>query len=194
MENPPRNVMCGYSVGTQKGVGGILKLLEWPGRRFLSMEPMLEDVDVTRVRIPKPRRKPTIRRVMASAWKWCEASGIDTLISTDGGRGPIVPVGGYLGEVNPLTGQTIREDGVGFGGEPLIEQVITGIESRGSRTGRFADGYEATARRISQQCKRAGVLYFNKQMPINGRVSHDPAQWPADLRTQEVPTLEVQPA
>jgi hypothetical protein len=31
------------------------------------------------------------------------------------------------------------------------------------------------------------VACFNKQMQINGRVSHDPDEWPADLRVREFP-------
>jgi hypothetical protein len=38
-----------------------------------------------------------------------------------------------------------------------------------------------------EQCRRAGVAAFNKQLSINGRVSHDPAEWPADLRIRQFP-------
>lgn len=41
---PPPNVMFGTSVGTRDGLGAIDALRRAPGRRFLSMEPLLEDV------------------------------------------------------------------------------------------------------------------------------------------------------
>lgn len=68
-----------------------------------------------------------------------------------------------------------------------ISWVIVGCESRGSRAGRFADGYEAAARSIIRQCQDAGVPVFHKQMPVDGRVSHDPAEWEQDLRVREMP-------
>ncbi len=116
----PSNVMFGTSIGTIKTIDAAWALREAPGRRFLSIEPLLEP----------------------------------------------------LGDL-PLDG---------------IEWVITGIESRGARAGRFADGYENAAWRIAKQCRHESVKYFNKQMPINGKVSHDPNEWPLDLRSQEVPT------
>lgn len=32
---------------------------------------------------------------------------------------------------------------------------------------------------------------FVKQIPLNGRVSHDPSEWPEDLRVRSMPTLET---
>ena len=37
-------------------------------------------------------------------------------------------------------------------------------------------------RNIAQQGKAAGVPVFVKQLNINGKVSHDPSEWPEDLR------------
>lgn len=68
-----------------------------------------------------------------------------------------------------------------------INWVICGCESLGRKAGRFADGYEAAARSIARQCADAGVAFFHKQMPVNGRVSRDPGEWPGDLRTREYP-------
>lgn len=43
------------------------------------------------------------------------------------------------------------------------------------------------ARSIRDQCAAAGVALFIKQLRINGRVSHDPSEWPEDLRVREFP-------
>ena len=39
------------------------------------------------------------------------------------------------------------------------------------------------------QAKHAGVPVFIKQVPIFGRCSKDPAEWPRDLRIQEYPSI-----
>lgn len=43
------------------------------------------------------------------------------------------------------------------------------------------------ARSIVEQCRAAGVAAFVKQLPVNGRVSHDPEEWPTALRVREMP-------
>ncbi len=43
-------------------------------------------------------------------------------------------------------------------------------------------------RDLIDQCDGAGVSAFVKQVNIDGRVSHDMAEWPADLRVREFPT------
>ena len=40
---------------------------------------------------------------------------------------------------------------------------------------------------LVRQCDAAGVATFVKQIPINGRVSHDPTEWPAELQRREYP-------
>lgn len=42
-------------------------------------------------------------------------------------------------------------------------------------------------RDLVRQCKAAGVAVFVKQLSINGKVSHNPAEWPEDLRLREWP-------
>jgi len=71
--------------------------------------------------------------------------------------------------------------------EQNVEWVIIGCESRGNYPGRFADGYADAALSIIDQCKSAGVRCFHKQMPINGKVSGDPSDWPERLRIREFP-------
>ena len=38
---------------------------------------------------------------------------------------------------------------------------------------------------VVKQCKAAGVSVFVKQVPVNGRVSHDMSEWPEELRVRE---------
>lgn len=66
-----------------------------------------------------------------------------------------------------------------------VDWIIVGCESGPRR--RNQDEYATHARAVIEQCRAAGVPVFHKQMPINGRVSHDPAEWPADLRIRYFP-------
>lgn len=67
--------------------------------------------------------------------------------------------------------------------------AIVGCESLGSKTGRFAEHYEDEAAKVIGQCESFGVPVFHKQMPINGRVSHDMSEWPAHLRVRQFPAV-----
>jgi len=40
---------------------------------------------------------------------------------------------------------------------------------------------------LVEQCKVAGVAVFVKQLDLDGKVSHDPAEWPEELRVREYP-------
>jgi protein gp37 len=66
-----------------------------------------------------------------------------------------------------------------------IDWIICGCESGSKR--RFQDGYAESARSLNEQGKAAGVAVFNKQMPINGNVSHDPNEWPEWASAQQWP-------
>ena len=66
-----------------------------------------------------------------------------------------------------------------------IDWIICGCESGSKR--RFQDGYAESASSLNEQGKAAGVAVFNKQMPINGNVSHDPNEWPEWARAQQWP-------
>ena len=84
----------------------------------------------------------------------------------------------------------------GFSLEPLLgpiqelppfEWYIIGCESGPKR--RPCD--VEWIRDIVRQCKDANVKIFVKQLEINGKVSHDPATWPEDLRgIREYPRIE----
>lgn len=65
-----------------------------------------------------------------------------------------------------------------------IDWVIIGCESRGAYAGRFQEGYAEAALDIIRQCKAAGVPVYHKQMPINGRVSKNMAEWPPEFRVR----------
>jgi protein gp37 len=41
-----------------------------------------------------------------------------------------------------------------------------------------------------RQCRVAGIAPFVKQIPVNGRVSHDPEEWPEDLRVRSFPAAQ----
>lgn len=89
------------------------------------------------------------------------------------------------GFVSSLDGPVHRDDG-GI----ALDWVIIGVESDGERVGRLGEfkseaEWIAAALRIVAQCLRAGVAVFVKQIPINGRVSHDPAEWPEGLRVRQ---------
>jgi protein gp37 len=82
----------------------------------------------------------------------------------------------------------------GSAGQDLLRNFwcIAGCESGPHR--RNQADYHDHARYIIEQCRSAGVPVFHKQMPVfvtpwgrHGRVSHDPAEWPADLRVQQFP-------
>ena len=38
---------------------------------------------------------------------------------------------------------------------------------------------------VVRQCQDAGIPVFVKQVEIDGKVSHDPAEWPDELRVRE---------
>ena len=75
-------------------------------------------------------------------------------------------------------------------GSAPIHWVITGCESHGKKAGRNAEHYAEHARSIIEQCRSAGVLTFNKQMPLGGNVSHDTDLWPSDLRARLTPSSQ----
>lgn len=72
--------------------------------------------------------------------------------------------------------------------------VIVGVESNGKRVGRLGEFldenyYHGGTKAILEQCERAGVAAFNKQMPWGGLVSHDPAIWPEWARVRQFPAV-----
>ena len=64
-----------------------------------------------------------------------------------------------------------------------IDWIITGCESGPKRRPCKLEW----VRNIRDQCRAANVPLFVKQLSINGKVSHDPNEWPEDLRIREYP-------
>ena len=64
-----------------------------------------------------------------------------------------------------------------------LDWVIIGCESGPNRRPMELEW----ALDLVRQCDAAKVAVFVKQLPINGRVSHDPNEWPAELQRREYP-------
>jgi protein gp37 len=90
--------------------------------------------------------------------------------------------------------------------EPLLEDlgtidltgihwVIVGCESNGKKVGRLPDynngAYWEAADSIRKQCEAAQVAFFHKQGPNGNLVSHDPDDWPTELRIREFPCSQT---
>ena len=68
-----------------------------------------------------------------------------------------------------------------------IDWVIIGCESGPNRRSMELQW----AIDLVEQCKAASVPVFVKQIPINGKVSKNPEEWPQVLRVREYPTTEA---
>jgi len=80
------------------------------------------------------------------------------------------------------------------GATGTLDWAIFGVESNGKRVGRLGSflcegAWESHARTLVGQCRSAGVAPFVKQIPMNGVVSHDLAEWMPSLRVQEFPEV-----
>lgn len=83
----------------------------------------------------------------------------------------------------------------GLGG-PNIDQVIIGVESRGPYLGNLGEfqseaSWLNAAESLVAQCADAGVAAFVKQCPVNGKLSHDPEEWPEALRVRQFPNVQA---
>lgn len=79
---------------------------------------------------------------------------------------------------------------------PQLGHVIIGVESRGPMVGRLGDFKTSDewwdgAINIIAQCEAAGVPVYMKQGPVNGRVSHDPSEWPEAARVRQFPEAQL---
>jgi protein gp37 len=64
-----------------------------------------------------------------------------------------------------------------------IQWIIVGCDSSKERKG--WEHYEENARKIIERCRDHETSVYHKQMPINGRVSLNPAEWPAWAQVRE---------
>lgn len=72
----------------------------------------------------------------------------------------------------------------GHHGQPVdLHWIIIGCESGPGRRPMQLEW----ALDLARQCKAAGVACFVKQIEVNGKVSHDPNEWPEELRVREYP-------
>lgn len=164
----PSNVWCIYSASTKADMNrGIDDLLQVDADvRGLSLEPLIEDVDLN---LTPPGEWPA----------WCEDCGTDVHpanITHDDKHN-------YCGfEVDHRVDD---EDGLSW--------VIVGAESGPRRRPCRTEW----VRSVVEQCQAAGVPVFVKQIalfceqawPSPGTLSHNPAEWPADLRVREFPEM-----
>jgi len=68
---------------------------------------------------------------------------------------------------------------------PGIDWAIIGCESGPGRRPMKPEW----AIDLIDQCQAVGVPVFVKQIEVNGRVSHDPAEWPPELRVRQYPCI-----
>ena len=97
--------------------------------------------------------------------------------------------GVYRAESNGHGALSVQTDGGLLGvkpGEfevlPPLHWVVVGCESGPSRRPCELEW----VRSVVEQCAAAGVKCFVKQLDLDGRVSHDPAEWP-DWAVREYP-------
>lgn len=163
-----QRVWMGVSVENQRQLHRLESLVEIDaGVRFLSIEPLLSDIDLV---------------IDGDFSQWscreCGSRNVDTEV--------------WVGPDDVGTYQC-HECGYMGGGEDAdwtarFEWAIGGVESMlGHRAGRFQDGYDSAIKSIISQCAESRVAFFHKQMPINGRVSGNPAEWPEWARVRQWP-------
>ena len=69
--------------------------------------------------------------------------------------------------------------------EGIVGELV-GLFDTGERGGHAVDVVNR-ARSVVEQCREAGCKVFVKQIEVDGKVVHDPAAMPADLRVRELP-------
>ncbi len=76
-----------------------------------------------------------------------------------------------------------------------LDWMIIGCESSGRSLGRLGafknwSSWNDHAAKIVQLCRDTQTTPFVKQIPINGKLSHEVSEWPEALQVQEFPTSE----
>ena len=84
--------------------------------------------------------------------------------------------------LGPIDASNYLRNASGFASDSLMWAVI-GCESGPRRRPMRLEWAED----IVHQCREAQVPCFVKQLPINGKVSHNPAEWPEALRVRQLP-------
>jgi protein gp37 len=174
LESHRKNVAVGVSISDQRTADiylpRLLALRDLTPYLFVSVEPLLGPIDLLSGYLAFIEGPPVVVKGKGGIWH----PGItpDGDMSEDLDDAIYEPNQDYLERGEPIVG---------------IDGIIIGCESRGKRVGRTFDGYWDAVRSLNEQCRAAGVAVFNKQHPIDGLVSHDPAEWPEWARSQELP-------
>lgn len=154
----PPNVMFGTSVVNQETADKLIpQLLEAPGKKFLSMEPLIGSVDLSMF-LPEGSYGINDKgeSVFVHKYFMCKCNGCGFICSSEflDGGGQIADTGDYDDCYCQKCG-SIDNDEI-FG----IDWVIVGGESGHGRRPFNSDW----ARDLRSQCKEAGVPFFMKQV------------------------------
>lgn len=177
-ELPQRHIWLGVSAENQKRLDErAVHLARCPAAvRFLSLEPLLGDIDLTEV-LTEPAS--LVLNILARHYRTPEGGGRD-----------FDPEGKGLEYTRQVR-------------DPLpIHWAILGCESRnGKSLGRFdtegtpwtpeaQERFYERCRRVGSQCLSAGTALFVKQLPVGGRACGDIEKFPADLKVRQFPTTQ----
>lgn len=157
--HPQRHIFNGITVCSQADLWRVEESLKMPGKKWLSIEPMLGPVEVA----------PYLRLC-----SHCGESAYDAEADEEGNLACW------------HCGKEYAADGFGWDGEPWTKPISAVI--LGGESGPHARPmHPQWARSIVSQCKSAGVPLYVKQMHINGKLSHNPTEWPEEFRVRELP-------
>jgi protein gp37 len=157
-----QNVWLGTSAGCQatadKAIPHLLKCRDLAPVLFVSCEPMLDAVTFSEI-----------------------GNTTAGITRPDGTNRPLLRYDALRGMEDPP-----------YESYGKLNWLIIGCESNGPRVGRLGTfkseaEWIAHAAKLVDQCRAAGVAVFVKQIPVNGRVEHDAAKFPAEVAFQELP-------
>ncbi len=163
-EEPSQHIHLGTSISTQEDANkNIPLLLQTPAAvGFLSVEPMLEGMDLTRI--------PT------GSWAYGKVDVMSGFLCGD------EPDDIFDFDADPRGG-VLKPADEWERGEFIIDWVIIGCESGPNRRPCKLEWIES----LIDQCDAANVPVFVKQIEINGKVNHNPEEWPEQFRRRELP-------
>ena len=161
-----QSILTGCSCSTQDDLNKMLPhLLQIPGRHWLSLEPLLEEIDLSYngVGITCPECKGKGYITNRKHWMHSSNTGDDT------GQNWCTDCNNLTSGINPIIAG--------------IDWVVVGCESGSKR--RPCD--IEWVRSVVRQCERPEVPVYVKQLEINGKVVTKLKDFPPDLRIQEQP-------
>lgn len=131
----------------------------------------VEDQASTDARIPKLMKIPAAVRFISAE----PLLGPIELDWTAGGQ--------VLGPCDECGERGINPECEACDGMGSVNWTVAGCESGPGRRPAELGWF----RQIRDVCQENGVPLWIKQLPVDGKVSHDPAEWPEDLRVREFP-------